>query len=455
MTGQRNQPLAQRLTRRTIAVQQLTLAVFFGVVIFPIFVLPLLLGVRDTSPIDPRVLDVFERSLNFGAEGRFGVEPNEELLDLAERHPGIWFFAQDEDGQEASFGDVPDEMMALRPALSQIASLHITVGPERAQETLVVRTQMSEHGLLRMATGGGPHINPSLIVQIGSISIAAATLIVLALASAIAVPRLIRRDLRSLNAAAEAAEHIRIERGGDRIPEADLPAEVGVLVRAINRALERLDEAYWRRERFLAGTAHELRTPLAVLQTRIETAEPFPLQQQLLADVGRLTELTNQLLDLQRFTMASPELVRVDLCELASAAVADLAPLAIANGYELGLEGAERPIWILGDERSLRHAISNIVRNAISYGGNAGTIVVEVSPSGRLSVLDQGPGIPQAERDRIFEPFYRLTQGSEGAGLGLSLVQSIVAVHGGKLSIGASPSGGAAFTIEFQLAGEQ
>lgn len=448
-------PLAHRLTRRVIIIQLLTLLVFFGAVVFPTVVLPILLGVRDSSPLDPKVVAIFGESVVAEDDQRLSIVPQQALQQLLQDHPTIWFLAQDDFGNNLSFGALPPEAEGLRPLLNQIISLQVTVMQENAPESLIVRTLPIGKSNLRIATGGGPRINPSAMVQIASVGIAVGTFLVLALASGLTVPRMIRRDMRGLSNAAEAAETIDVERRGTRIPESDLPLEVHALVHAINQALERLDEAHLRRERFLADAAHELRTPIAIMQTRIETAGPFPEQQKLLDDTGRLAELANQLLDIQRLTLAEPSFTKVQLDELAAGVVADLAPLAIARGYSLELDGPDKPVLALGDHGSLARALSNIVRNAISHSGNSGTIRVSVTAPATIRISDEGPGIPEADQRRIFEPFYRIKPSSEGAGLGLNLVQGIVQRHGGRLQVSHAANGGALFTItlpEFPVA---
>ncbi|OBZ94643.1 hypothetical protein ADU59_15825 [Pararhizobium polonicum] len=121
--------------------------------------------------------------------------------------------------------------------------------------------------------------------------------------------------------------------------------------------------------------------------------------------------------------------------------VADLAPLAIAAGYEISFESDVAVLKLDGSPAALPRAIGNLVRNAIDHGGNTGTIVVSVSGVGEITVSDEGPGIPADQREQVFEPFYRVTPRSKGAGLGLSLVKQIVASHGGQVTIDGAPSG--------------
>ncbi len=258
--------------------------------------------------------------------------------------------------------------------------------------------------------------------------------------------------MRGLKSAAEQAKRIDINARGTRLPTVDVPEEVRALVDAVNEGLERLDKSFEQRERFLADAAHELRTPITILQTRLETSEPFPKQARLLMDVARLSSLADQLLDLQRLDLGVSAFAPVDLVALAASVVADMAPMAIKAGYEISLNAPDNPVTITGDEPSLTRALANVVQNAIIHGSQRGNIEVTVGTNGDISVVDDGPGVAPEERDKIFEPFYRLKPQATGAGLGLNLVASIVQHHNGKVAVTASPSGGACFVMSFPLA---
>jgi signal transduction histidine kinase len=198
--------------------------------------------------------------------------------------------------------------------------------------------------------------------------------------------------------------------------------------------LGRIDEDVSQRRRFFANAAHELRTPIAILQTRLEASAAGPERARLLLDVARLAQTAEQLLDMQRFG-AIQAWADVDIVELCRTVVADSAPMAISGGYELSFE-TEKPSFIVkGDRDSLERAIGNLVRNAIEHGGGSGHIRVEVTGDGMIEVADDGPGIPREEHEKIFEPFYRAKPRSEGAGLGLSIVRQIAQTHKGDVSV--------------------
>ena len=446
----RSKRLTQLLTRRMIVVQLITLTACFVLVLIPMIVLPAMSGTRNVHPPAPSVMAAIGESVHFGIDRILLLKPTPSLSDMAAEHPDFWFIAGTPDGQEISFGQVPSEPDRIRPALDHLVSLEILMDNNGGTANLVVRSLDYPGGPVKLAFSGGPTLGLSKLIPSISLAVMLAIFFFLALASIIAIPRFINREMSGLDAAAKAAGTINIGQRGIRIPEQGLPAEVLTLVHAVNEALERLDDAHALRERFLADAAHELRTPLAVLTARIETAQPFEGQDHLLSDVVRLSALTTQLLDMQRLDLSEQRLEAVDLVAIGTEVVADLAPLAAAAGYQLELDAPSTPVLILGESVSVERAITNLARNAISHAENRGSIRVKVSENGAVTVSDDGPGIPETDRARIFEPFYRVKPSRSGAGLGLTLVEAIVKKHRGAISVGASATGGAEFAIRFQ-----
>ena len=203
------------------------------------------------------------------------------------------------------------------------------------------------------------------------------------LATLIATPMVVRRTLAGLDRAAAQAEKIDIDGRGARLPLEDVPSEIVPLVSAVNDALRRLDEGYERHKRFLVDAAHELRTPIAILQTRLESLSLGPDAGRVLEDVARLSTLADQLLDLQRVNQQVDRFSDVDIVAIGEKVAADLAPLAIAAGYEISFESAVGArSYVRGDQGSLERALTNLVQNAIQHGGRKGAIAVRVRPAG-------------------------------------------------------------------------
>ncbi len=234
---------------------------------------------------------------------------------------------------------------------------------------------------------------------------------------------------------------------------AEVPVEIRGIVGELNHLLEALAEAMARERRFTSHAAHELRTPLAVLKTQAQLALRAPEGSQreealhrLIAGVDRASRLVSQLLTLTRL---EPDVTRtlrgeLDLREIAREAVAELAPLALERGVELGLDAPE-PARVHGIALALGILVRNLIDNAIRHSPAGGRVDVRLTVDAAtvtLTVSDQGPGIPPEERARVFEPFYRVPGSpSGGAGLGLAIVQRIVAFHGGRVGAEAGPDG--------------
>src|SRR5690606_18716149 len=166
----------------------------------------------------------------------------------------------------------------------------------------------------------------------------------------------------------------------------------------------------------------------------------------------RLTNLANQLLDLQRLDADTTVFQRVNLVELAAQVTADMAPLAIAAGDEISFDAEDEVVTVSADPASLSRALVNLIQNAVIHGGHKAMIRVAVGRDGTLRVADSGPGIPEEHRQTIFEPFNRVLPLDQGAGLGLNLVRDIVNRHQGRITVGDSPEGGALFEISLPLA---
>lgn len=442
--------LERKLTRRMIQVQTVALLLFFGLGLFPIFVLPTIRFLGDSQPLDPTTTGVFAKSLVAVNGDKIDFVPSPALERLVADNPQIWFYARTQAGESAELGAVPPLYREHVGDLWALEMLEVRMA-NGGEGAVLVRPEPSPVGTVRVMTGDGPVIGVAKIVTRISSLIVFGTTGLLFLASIIAIPRVVRWEMRGLKSSAEQAKLIDINTRGTRLPTDDVPEEVRALVNAVNDGLARLDDSYDKRERFLADSAHELRTPIAILQTRIETADPFPEQARLLVDVARLSSLADQLLDLQRMDLGSSAFAPLDLVDLADTVVGDLAPLAIAAGYELALNAPDRAVMINGDGGSLVRALTNVVQNAIAYGGQRGEITVEVGREGTLTVTDEGPGVPETERDRVFEPFYRVKPSARGAGLGLNLVDNIVRRHNGHITIADAISGGACFVITLPL----
>ncbi|MGR9013107.1 MAG: sensor histidine kinase N-terminal domain-containing protein [Gammaproteobacteria bacterium] len=256
----------------------------------------------------------------------------------------------------------------------------------------------------------------------------------------------VKRGLQPLHSLADEIAQ-RSPRDLRPIPEQHVFLEVRALTDTINDLLVRLDLAIATQQRFIANAAHQLRTPLAGLKLQVERAlreQDLPAMKPALIQIrgcaDRMSHLTTQLLVLARSEPIDGdyELRPVDLSKLAKETCMDWVPKALQRHMELSFEGSNRALYVRGDDILLRELLANLLDNAICYGHDQGSIVVKVEqyPLPRLSVEDDGSGIPELEMDKVFERFYRIpgSQG-DGCGLGLAIVKEIADLHKARLDI--------------------
>jgi len=263
-----------------------------------------------------------------------------------------------------------------------------------------------------------------------------------------------RRALRPLRQASEIAQQIGPARTDVRLPLDEIPSEVRPLVSAINQALDRLDQGFRVQREFTADAAHELRTPLSILRTRVETLDDQRIAKALHLDIEAMSRVVGQLLDI-----AELEAFAIDPAELADAqgvcaeVAESIAPLALEQGREIALLGVSRPVWVRGNAEMMKRAIRNLAENAIKHAPPDTVVEFVVEESGTVKVLDRGPGIANEERELIFQRFWRRDRNQQGStGLGLSIVQRIVELHGASIAVENRVLGGAEFSLHFVTA---
>jgi two-component system sensor histidine kinase TctE len=248
------------------------------------------------------------------------------------------------------------------------------------------------------------------------------------------------------------------------------PEEISPVVASFNELLERLAQNIQMQQRFLADAAHQMKTPLAGLRTQAELAlrETDPQQlkrslRQIATSTERATHLINQLLSLARAEHQAADPGGFEVIELGAIArsvVQESVPDAISRSVDLGFEGIERPVRIVGVPMLVRELLLNLVDNAIRYTPAKGTVTVRVRLDGGsafLEVDDTGPGIPESERQRVFDRFYRILGSNvDGSGLGLAIVREIAEQHSALLRVSFNPSSdddslpGTLISVEFE-----
>ncbi|MDN5001427.1 sensor histidine kinase [Bradyrhizobium sp. GCM10027634] len=263
-----------------------------------------------------------------------------------------------------------------------------------------------------------------------------------------------RRAIAPLWEASEKASNIGPARTDIRLPTEQIPREIVPLVTAVNHALDRLEDGFRVQRQFTADAAHQLRTPLAILRTRVETLGNNAARQALHDDIEGMSRIVAQLLEIAELdTLVLDPGETADLRAVCAEVVGAIAPLAIAQHKDIALKGADAPVMIHGNSAMLQRAVFNLAENAIKFTAKDTSVDVEVGGDGSVRVRDCGPGVTEAERELIFQRFWRRDrQRSDGAGLGLSIVRGVADDHDATVAVDNLPGGGAEFTLRFRLA---
>lgn len=248
------------------------------------------------------------------------------------------------------------------------------------------------------------------------------------------------------------------------VSEEGLPDEVRPLVQELNLLFDRVRHAFDAQKHFVADAAHELRSPLAALKLQVQGLQRAPdaaarelAVSRLVAGIDRATRLVEQMLALARHEAsmaagAKPQ--PVDLAEVARLAISDAVAAAQARRIDIGVSHADPDAVVSGQSEALRMLLRNLIDNAVKYTPEEGRVDVGIATRDsavELSVDDSGPGLPEEERERVLDRFYRSGEPkAPGSGLGLAIVKSIADLHGATVALAPSPSlGGLRVLVRF------
>jgi two-component system sensor histidine kinase TctE len=335
-------------------------------------------------------------------------------------------------------GEFRGEGVRLVSLLQPVSEPELTgIAEIRVAETLGARERLARSLLI------------DTLWRVGLLAVTALLLVWLAVSAAL-------RPLGKLSEAVEARQPDDLR----PLPLITVQRELKPLVAALNHFTERLRGQFERQAQFIADAAHELRTPLAALKARIELGQrdqqPQRWQETLEeagAHTDRVIHLANQLLSLARIETGAQSIAeggaqRLDLSQLARELGLAMAALAHKRGVALALE-AEQPVWIDGEPTLLTELLSNLLDNALAHTPEDGNVVLRVAKGGVLEVEDDGPGIPEPERDKVFARFYRVHQQGQGAGLGLAIVGEIIRAHRATVELDQGALGGLLVKVRF------
>jgi len=265
-----------------------------------------------------------------------------------------------------------------------------------------------------------------------------------------------RVGLTPLRVAATQAAAIGPDSVSVRLTETGLPRDVHALVTAVNRGLDRLETAFGAQRRFISDAAHELRTPVAVIKAHLAVLTNFTGRAELVDEINGLERLVNQMLDFARLdALEIGPSDEADLVEVATDAASHFGPTAIQANRSIEVLAPYRPVLIRGARDFMSRAVRNIVENALRFTPEGTTVSVQVTANPpAIRVVDHGPGVRPEERHAMFTRFWQGGRdkrgGAGGAGLGLDIAARTVVAHGGIISVGDAPGGGAMFSMEFE-----
>ena len=275
------------------------------------------------------------------------------------------------------------------------------------------------------------------------------------------------RALKPLRSFTSHVEQVQLNNLADMRIDEDAISEFRQLSRSFNQMLERLNNAFSAQRQFTGNAAHELRTPLALMQAQLElfsaehpdvrpeTAEFLTLLRE---QTERLIQMTRTLLEMSNLRQVARN-ERIQLAPMIEEIFTDLAPLAEVKDIALEADGGA---VLTGSDPLLYRLLFNLTENAIRYGRPDGAVHIAVSEAGgnvQIRVRDHGPGIPEAYRESVFQPFFRVDKSRSrahgGVGLGLSLVWEIAALHGGTVQIERSGADGTVMLVTLPRDGKE
>ena len=277
------------------------------------------------------------------------------------------------------------------------------------------------------------------------------------------------RALKPLKRFTAKAERVQLQSLTEITLSEDEAVEFSRLSRAVNQMLLRLKQTFDAQQQFVGNAAHELRTPLALMQARLdlymstdhgdscpETAETIAMMRE---QTERLSRMVRTLLDMSELKTV-PRTDRIQLAPMIEEVLADLSPLAEKSGVALLQAGED--LWITGSDVLVYRAIFNLVENGVKYNRPGGSVCAAVSRRGEeamIEIKDTGCGIPEDFRESVFQPFFRVDKSRSrekgGVGLGLSLVWEIAHLHGGDVRIRESGESGTAIELTLPASAEE
>ncbi len=391
----------------------------------------------------------------------FAPETNDRFIRITRADGSVFYISQSPKDQSFDAGQVP-------PFTARAE------GISSRQETTAGKKQLLIAAVPCRSDGG-----KSYVVEVGAslvpvdavlqhlVLLLGLALVVMVMVAAAGGYFLIGRALAPVDQISCSAEQITLHNLADRLPVAQTGDELQRLSLSLNNMIARLEDAFQHNRRFIADASHELRTPLTIMRGELESivdqAQAAPEVQRtaasVLEEVERLTRIVEGLFAVSRLDAgeAQKECVAFDLAGLTTSTADQMWLLAEDKGISVSCDAAGE-VTVHGDRARMKQVVVNLLDNAIKYTPTGGAVRLSVTASGSKAVLeieDNGMGIPADAQPHIFERFFRVDKARSremgGAGLGLSIVKSICAAHGGQVDFQSTEGKGSRFKVELPL----
>lgn len=406
-----------------------------------------------------RVSALVIQSLDSDENGRIRIMVDSALRAETERTPQFRYAAFEET-RAAVAGSSPDLVSALTKAgVIQLTRAHVHFNLPGDAEMIplgYMERRRTPFGWLHIAVYRQKFHWTDVVFYLQNVLRWMTTyILVVVLLSTAAAWFAVRRGFSPLRVAARQVEQIDMDALNHSVVSQSVPVEIRPFVDAIDAALTRIRASTMRMRRFTANAAHEMRTPLAIMRVRLDNASASSLRSDLLSDSNQLRVIVEQMLIAVRlFENQAVCDEMVDLEKVVQQVVSGFLLLALRCGRKIEFEGAPAPVITRGNQRAIECIVSNLIDNALRTEPEGGTVLVRVGNDAIVEVVDHGEGVAPADREVIFEPFWRKTEVTPGTGLGLAISKELMEKLSGRIWVEETPGGGATFKLSFSLTGE-
>lgn len=400
--------------------------------------------------------DIVVDALRRGSDGKLYVESTERLRRHQQRNPDFRFAVFDPHDGALLPGSSEELAAHFKPLMGDVevfGSLFHLTDDANLNARGYVRTTLTRYGKLGTIVYGSNFHWDDVFYQLNAYVVAENLLAYAPLCALISLIGffVVRGSLAPLRVAAANIRKINIDTLNWQAANADLPSEILPFVEEVNDAFQRVRDGVARQRRFTANSAHELRTPIAILCARLDKMADGPLKVELQHDATRIKTILEQLLVLAQLEergdgKAPPEL---DLRSAILTTIADLMPIAYQNDRQIEFDAPDDPVLVYAYRWAVESVVTNLIENAMRVEPSNGLVIVRLTSDAIVEVVDHGEGIAPQDREMIFEPFWRKSDATPGTGLGLAIAKELIEKQGGRLWVVETPGGGATFKLAF------